>query len=204
MEKHRLELFSDGVFAIVLTLLVLDLKAPVGHGLAAVREIAPALLVHALTFAVVGLAWIPHHGALAKVTEVSTRTLLWNLLGLFWITLFPFGAKLTAERPLEALGPSFLSAAYGLYALSSLQMRRSATSALDVDPLMQTWLRRRYRTLYTAVAFTLCCAALAWLWPWLGYIPLAGSVITNLIIESPTEAQQRVHRDRKVLEPDDP
>ena len=63
MTKHRLELFSDGVFAIVLTLLALGLKVPTAHGLAGLKEIAPALLVHAASFFIVGVFWLIHHGA---------------------------------------------------------------------------------------------------------------------------------------------
>ena len=69
MDKHRLELFSDGVFAIILTLLVLDLKVPHAEGLAGLREATPALLVHALTFFVVGMCWLMHHRAFAVKEE---------------------------------------------------------------------------------------------------------------------------------------
>ena len=63
MDKHRLELFSDGVFAIILTLLVLDLKVPHAEGLAGLREATPALLMHALTFFIVGMGWVLHEAA---------------------------------------------------------------------------------------------------------------------------------------------
>jgi uncharacterized membrane protein len=179
MEKHRLELFSDGVFAIVLTLLVLDLKAPAAHGLAGVCEIAPALAVHALTFAIIGLSWIGHHSALAVVKEITTRTLRWNLLALFWMTLIPFGAKLAAERPLEALGPSLLSAAYALYWLSALRMRRSAIAEVDSDPLLQAWLREQYRVNYALASSFLICAALAWVWPAFGYVPMVAVIVLS-------------------------
>jgi uncharacterized membrane protein len=204
VDKHRLELFSDGVFAIVLTLLVLDLKVPVAFGLAGVRDIAPALIVHALTFALVGVAWIAHHLALATVTEVSSRTLHRNLLALFWITLIPFGAKLAAARPLEALGPSALSATYGLYMLSALSIAGSATSTLAADPLMQKWRRNRIRLTYARAAFTLAGAALAWLWPLAGYLPLAAAIIYNLTVESAAEARQRIHRGQEAVEPQKP
>ena len=62
MNKHRLELFSDGVFAIVLTLLVLDLHVPLAYGAAAFFEIVPALLVHAASFLVGASLWMAHHG----------------------------------------------------------------------------------------------------------------------------------------------
>ena len=75
MTKNRLELFTDGVFAIVLTLLVLDLKVPPAHGLGGVMQIVPALTVHAATFFIVGVLWMIHHGAIERVVEVNRRTL---------------------------------------------------------------------------------------------------------------------------------
>ena len=88
MTKHRLELFSDGVFAIVLTLLVLDLKLPTAHGSAELSQIAPELLVHAMTFFALGVLWMVHHGALARVLEIGAKTLLLNLFALFWVTSY--------------------------------------------------------------------------------------------------------------------
>ncbi len=89
MTKHRLEIFSDGVFAIVLTLLVLDLRLPQAHGAASLREIAPELVVHAGGFFIVGAFWINHHKVLTRITEITGSTLLLNLVALFWITLAP-------------------------------------------------------------------------------------------------------------------
>jgi len=71
--------------------------------------------VHAATFLLVGVFWMLHHGALARVVEVNTRTLTLNLLTLFWITLLPYGAKNAAERPLEPLGASLISACCGFH-----------------------------------------------------------------------------------------
>jgi uncharacterized membrane protein len=137
MTKHRLELFSDGVFAIVLTLLVLDLKAPAAHGLAGFLEIAPALIVHAATFFAVGVLWMVHHGALARVLDIRTRTLLLNLLALFWVTLLPFAAKNAAEFPLDGLGASLMAVSCGAYLASIVVMRLSAHSVIDDLPSMR-------------------------------------------------------------------
>jgi len=100
MTKHRLELFSDGVFAIVLTMLVLDLRVPSAHGVAGLWEIAPALLVHAASFLVVASFWIVHHGVLVRVVEINSRTLKLNLLSLFWF-LLSLATQYAPQRPLR-------------------------------------------------------------------------------------------------------
>ena len=192
MNKHRLELFSDGVFAIVLTLLVLDLRVPTAQGLAGLREIAPALLVHAASFFVVGVFWLIHHGGLARVDEISSRTLMWNLVSLFWITLIPFGAKAAAERPLDPLGASLTAAATGLFFLSLLIMRLTAHSAIDDDPRLERWRRWRIALASGFVVADLACAVAAWITPWPTYAAVLGTAVFWLVMPSPPEAERRL------------
>ena len=194
MTKHRLELFSDGVFAIVLTLLVLDLHVPAAHGLAGLWQTVPALLVHAATFLTVGAFWHMHHGALARVTEVTSRTLLLNLVALFWITLLPFGARNAAGRPLDPLGASLIAASCGFYFVSILIMRLSAHSTIDDNPQMRTWKRGRL-ILGSAISMAnIVCAALAWVSPWFGYASALATVALVLLLRSPPEAEQAFER----------
>jgi uncharacterized membrane protein len=184
MNKNRLELFSDGVFAIVLTLLVLELKPPQSFGLAGLVEIFPALLVHAMTFAVVGILWMVHYGSLATVREVRRSTLGFNLAALFCVTLMPFGAKLAAESPLEPFGPSGLALAYGLYTAFFIAARQSTDRA---DPAPGAAARGRLLMLRIGLAtFRLACAGLAWISPWFGYLAMA-SVLINLVLPSPND-----------------
>jgi uncharacterized membrane protein len=192
MTKHRLELFSDGVFAIVLTLLVLDLRIPVGHGLAGLNQIVPALLVHAASFFVVGSFWFIHHNGLARVTEVRSSTLLLNLLCLFWATLIPFGARNAAERPLEPLGASILSAATGCYLISLLWLRLTTHSAIDDNPGMRRWRIRRIGMISGFIAADLGGAALAWLSPWPAYIVTLATAAFFFALRSPPEIEQRI------------
>jgi uncharacterized membrane protein len=185
--KHRLELFSDGVFAIVLTLLVLDLHAPVARGLAGLVEIVPALLVHAASFLVVASLWMGHHGVLARVTAISSRTLRLNLVCLFWITLIPFGARNAAESPLDPLGASLIAAATGFGLLSMLWMRLSAHSTIDDNPRLRSF-RRRQLTRVTALCLVaIGSAALAWVTPWPAYA--ATLVIAVFLIAQPSPAE---------------
>jgi uncharacterized membrane protein len=192
MTKHRLELFSDGVFAIVLTLLVLDLKVPSVRGLAGVAEIAPALLVHAVVFFLVGVLWMVHHGALERVIEIAPRTLLLNLLSLFWVTLLPFAAKNAAEHPLEPLGASLMTTACGAYLASIVCMRLSTHSAIDDNAAMRPWRAGRLR-LGLGIAMTdAACAALSWVSPWFGYVSALATVVILLVLPTPQQAEQKI------------
>ena len=100
-------------------------------GSPSLRDITPALVVHAATFLLVGVMWVGHHGALARVDKITHRALLFNLLILFWVTLLPFAAENAADRPLEPLGPSLLAFCCGAFFLSYLGFRFSVHSTID-------------------------------------------------------------------------
>ena len=190
MNKARVELFSDGVFAIVLTLLVLNLKVPASHGLAALRDIAPSLAVHAAAFFLVGVLLLVHHGSLARVDRIGQRALVFNLLALFWVTLLPFAAENAGDRPLEPLGPSLLAFSCGAYLLALLWFRFSVHSTIDDRPEMQRWRRRRQAIAFGIVAGNFLCAVLAWRSPWFGYAGALASVLLFLLLRSPPEAEE--------------
>jgi uncharacterized membrane protein len=203
MSKNRLELFSDGVFAIVLTLLVLNLKVPASHGLAALHDMLPALVVHAASFFLVGVLWMVHHGSLARVDKISNRALLFNLLVLFWVTLLPFAAENAADRPLEPLGASLIAFCCGAYLLSLLGFRFSVHSTIDDKAEMQRWRRTRQRIVYAIIAGDFACAVLAWLSPWIGYAAALANVLIYLLLRSPPEAEQDFIRKASTLAGDE-
>src|SRR3569832_1870323 len=98
MSKGRLEAFSDGVIAIILTIMVLELKVPHGADLAALRPLLPVFLSYALSFAYVGIYWNYHHFLFLVVQRVN-GTILWaNLHLLFWLSLIPFVSGWVGEN----------------------------------------------------------------------------------------------------------
>jgi uncharacterized membrane protein len=103
MGRGRLEAFSDGVFAILITIMVLELKVPQGHELTDLWQIAPQLFTYALSFVFVGIYWNNHHHLLHTV-ERTTGGMMWaNLFLLFWISLFPFGCAWIDESHFAAV-----------------------------------------------------------------------------------------------------
>jgi uncharacterized membrane protein len=110
MGKARLEAFSDGVIAIIITIMVLELKIPRGSDLAALGELVPVLLGYVLSFVFVGIYWNNHHH-LMHVTRVVDGRVLWaNLHLLFWLSLIPFGTAWIGENRTAAIP----TAAYGV------------------------------------------------------------------------------------------
>src|SRR5271170_2611528 len=87
MEKGRLEAFTDGVIAIVITIMVLDMKVPTGSGFAALMSGLPIFLAYALSYANVGIFWNNHHHMLHATERIDGKVLWANLLLLFWISL---------------------------------------------------------------------------------------------------------------------
>lgn len=97
MTKGRIEAFSDGVIAIIITIMVLDLKAPEGHGWADFRPLVPIFLCYVLSFANVGIYWNNHHHMFHAVRHVGGWVLWANLHLLFWLSLMPFVTGLIGE-----------------------------------------------------------------------------------------------------------
>ena len=113
MSSNRLEAFSDGVIAIIITIMVLELKVPHGDGLSALAPVLPVLLSYVLSFIYVGIYWNNHHHMLHVCSTVSGAILWANLHLLFWLSLFPFATAWMGENHLAMLP----SALYGLILL---------------------------------------------------------------------------------------
>lgn len=97
MPKERLTAFSDGVIAIIITIMVLDLRAPSSSDPAALRSLLPALASYILSFIYVGIYWNNHHHIFQAVDRISGMTLWANLHLLFWLSLVPFVTRWVGE-----------------------------------------------------------------------------------------------------------
>ncbi|MBD2721359.1 TMEM175 family protein [Hymenobacter armeniacus] len=98
MHKGRLEAFSDGVLAIILTIMVLEIKVPHGADFAALRPLLPVVLSYVLSFIYIGIYWNNHHMMLAGTSKVSGGILWANLHLLFWLSLVPFATGWMGEN----------------------------------------------------------------------------------------------------------
>jgi uncharacterized membrane protein len=120
MDKGRLEAFSDGVIAVIITIMVLELKVPHGTDLAALGPLVPVFLSYVLSFVYVGIYWNNHHHMLYAVQSINGRALWANLHLLFWLSLIPFVTGWVNENhfaavPVALYGVVLLMSGVGYY-----------------------------------------------------------------------------------------
>ena len=125
MDKNRLEAFSDAVLAIIITIMVLELKVPHGSDWAAIEPLLPVFLSYVLSFLYLGIYWNNHHHLIKAARRVNGGILWANLHLLFWLSLFPFvtgwmGENHFAPLPSAMYGAVLLLAAIAYYILQTL------------------------------------------------------------------------------------
>ena len=135
MLKDRLQAFSDGVIAILITIMVLELHTPDGTDWHALREELPVLLAYVLSFVYIGIYWNNHHHMLSAVQRVSGGTLWANLHLLFWLSLVPFTTSWMSENdfptvPVAVYGITLLAAAIAYVILQTLLLRADAEGSM--------------------------------------------------------------------------
>jgi uncharacterized membrane protein len=137
MNKGRLEAFSDGVIAILITIMVLELKIPHGTDWQALRPVVPAFLTYVLSFIYLGIYWNNHHHLLYAAERINGRILWANMHLLFWLSLVPFvtgwmGENHFAPLPTAVYGAVMLAASVAYYLLQRLIVaQQGANSKLD-------------------------------------------------------------------------
>jgi uncharacterized membrane protein len=125
MRKNRLEAFSDGVIAIIITIMVLELKVPHGVELAALKPLLPVFLSYVLSFIYVGIYWNNHHHLLHTAQHVSGGIMWANLHLLFWLSLIPFVTGWMGENHFAALPTSLYGVVLLMAAFAYLILQRA-------------------------------------------------------------------------------
>jgi uncharacterized membrane protein len=135
VNKTRLEAFSDGVLAIIITIMVLEIKVPHGETLDALRPLIPVFLSYVLSFVYIGIYWNNHHHMLHAAKKVSGSVLWANLHLLFWLSLLPFacgwmGENHFAPLPVALYGTVLLMAALAYWMLARAIIRADGPDSL--------------------------------------------------------------------------
>lgn len=168
MTRNRLEAFSDGVIAIIITIMVLELRPPHDATLSALRPLLPLFLSYAMSFLFIGIYWSNHHHLMQAVEHVNGRVLWANLHLLFWLSLTPFvtawiGETRFASWPVALYGVVLLLSAISYYilvlALLSIHPRES---------VLATAIGRDFKGKISMVIY-LVAIPLASVRPWLAY-----------------------------------
>ena len=153
MGKTRLEAFSDGVLAIIITIMVLELKVPHGATLDTLAPLVPVLLSYVLSFVYVGIYWNNHHHML-HAAHVVTGPILWaNLHLLFWLSLVPFATAWMGEThfaavPAAVYGVVLLLAALAFYVLQQLIIGSQGANSILKKAVGRDWKGKLSPVLY--------------------------------------------------------
>ena len=138
MKKERLEIFSDGIMAIVITIMVLEMKAPEDTTFEALRPVIPTFLSYVLSFVYIAIYWINHHHLFQSVDRVNAIVLWSNMHLLFWLSLIPFTTSWMGENHLESIPVAFYGGillmcalAYRILENTILQLHKQKTSLVS-------------------------------------------------------------------------
>ena len=177
MSKDRLEAFSDGVIAIIITIMVLELRPPEGITLAALRPLTPIFLSYVISFVFLGVYWNNHHHLFQAVEQVNGRVLWANLHLLFWLSLVPFvtawmGENQFARGPVILYGAVMIMAAIAYYILVRSLMALHGADSILAKALGGDFKGKISIVIY-AIAILLCFVN-----PWLG---VGGYVLVTII-----------------------
>jgi uncharacterized membrane protein len=159
VNKGRLEAFSDGVIAIIITIMVLELKVPHGGGFEALKPVVPTLLMYLLSFIYVGIYWNNHHHMLHASGKVSGAILWANLHLLFWLSLVPFATEWMGDNHISPAPTAFygfvlLMAAVAYLVLQGLIIKVAGTDSVLKEAVGRDWKGKTSMVLYiTAVGF---------------------------------------------------
>ncbi|TFW15605.1 DUF1211 domain-containing protein [Massilia arenosa] len=178
MGKNRLEAFSDGVIAIIITIMVLELKVPHGATIETLLPLWPIFVSYVLSFVYVGIYWNNHHHMFHAVQRVSGDVLWANLHLLFWLSLIPFVTGWMGENhfdtlPVSAYGGVLLMCAIA-YSILARRLVRHHNTALQraIGKDAKGWL---------SIAMYLLGIGLSWVQPWLGALVYAAVAAMWLI-----------------------
>lgn len=160
--KHRLELLTDAVLAIVMTIMVLDLRTPLSSGPAGWIEIGPSLLLYVIGFVLVVMGIIIHHDYCAHFREIG-RAMLWgNFVFVFFVTLVPLLLRAIAAHPGDSFNVAVLPVDVLIAGLGLTTMRIGAVGKHRHDPGFQDWYRHRRRNSLWAAPLLVLAAGLAY------------------------------------------
>ena len=188
MGKNRLEAFSDGVIAVIITIMVLEMKVPHGESVEALTPVIPVFLSYVLSFAYIGIYWNNHHHMLHTVDKVSGPILWANLHLLFWLSLIPFATGWMGENhfaavPTALYGVALLMPAIAYFVLQQLIIAAQGPSSVLKRAIGGDWKGKASPILY-AIAIPTAF--------WSRWISLSVYVLVALIWFVPDRRIERI------------
>jgi uncharacterized membrane protein len=169
MHKGRLEAFSDGVLAIIITIMVLEMKVPHGTDLGALQPLLPVFLCYVLSFVYIGIYWNNHHHLLHATRRVSGGALWANLHLLFWLSLLPFVTGWMGENHFAALPTAMYGAVLLMASIAYWLLARRLIAAEGRESLVARALGRDIKGTVSTVIYAIAIP-LAFVAHWLSQV----------------------------------
>jgi uncharacterized membrane protein len=166
MTKQRLEAFTDGVVAIIITIMVLDMKVPAGSDFASLRPELPIFFAYALSYVNVGIFWNNHHHMLHATDRVDGRVLWANLMLLFWLSLVPLVIRWIDQTHFTAIPTASYGAVLALAAISYLLLQQSIIRCNGATSKLAKAIGNDLKGKISLILY-LCAIPLAWVRPWI-------------------------------------
>jgi uncharacterized membrane protein len=166
MGKGRFEAFSDGVIAVIITIMVLELKAPHGTDLPALVPLVPIFLSYVISFIYVGIYWNNHHHMLHAVQNVNGRSLWANLHMLFWLSLIPFVTAWVNENHFDPLPVAFYGLVLLMTGMAYYILERTLIAHHGADSALARAMGNDFKGLASLAIYTVAIV-LAFVNPWI-------------------------------------
>jgi uncharacterized membrane protein len=165
MSKGRLEAFSDGVIAVIITIIVLEMKAPHGDDAAALLPLIPVFMSYVLSFLYVGIYWNNHHHLFHAAQRVSGAVLWANLHLLFWLSLIPFVTAWMGENHFAAMPTALYGVILLLAAIAYTVLQRVLVATQGHDSLLEAAIGRDFKGKVSMLAYA-SAISVAFVWQW--------------------------------------
>ena len=168
MGKGRLEAFSDGVIAIIITIMVLEMKVPHGNTLEALKPLAPVFLSYVLSFVNIGIYWNNHHHMLHAATKLSGTVLWTNIHLLFWLSLFPFATAWMGENHFSTLPVALYGVIAMMAGIAYYFLAHCLAGIHGKDSILAKALGKDRKGILSVI-FYIVGIGLSFINPWLGF-----------------------------------
>jgi uncharacterized membrane protein len=166
MGKNRLEAFSDGVLAIIITIMVLEMKVPHGVGIDALAPLIPVFLSYVLSFVYLGIYWNNHHHMLHTCQKITGAMLWANLHLLFWLSLFPFATGWMGENHFAATPMALYGVVLFMAAIAYWLLQHTIISSQGRDSLLKAAVGNDWKGKLSPLLYAIAIAA-SFLSPWI-------------------------------------
>jgi len=166
MGTNRLEAFSDGVLAIIITIMVLEMKVPAGSDLAALQPVLPIVLSYILSFIYIGIYWNNHHHMLHTVHKVTGGILWANLHLLFWLSLFPFVTGWVGHNHLSSAPMALYGVVLLLAAVAYFILQQTIIASQGKESILKRAVGRDIKGKISPILYA-AAIPLAWYQPWI-------------------------------------